>query len=163
LIWCIYIGHLWVRAGCADRYKRSTEVLQVTYGTKWNENILWEITCKKTSRCACTHAHTVILSTLDGLCEGRVFQVFEGWLLMSWWKELIRWSASVDRNIPVHTSFWYAVMWTVDGWWQMLTNSMEQSPSWKINSWWTQSQNSLNFLEPKGTSSCSQKPAICLF
>jgi len=40
----------------------------------------------------------------------------------------------MDRNMPIHMSFWYAVMWIVDGWWWISINSMEHSPPWEINS-----------------------------
>jgi len=54
----------------------------------------------------------------------------------------------MDRNMPIHMSFWYVVMWAVDGWWRMSTTSMEHSPPWEINSW---SGHSKNFLAYCGT------------
>jgi len=62
--------------------------------------------------------------------------------------EWLRASAWMERNMPIHMSYWYAVMWTVDGWWRMSINSMEHSPPWEIKSW---SGHSKTFLSYCGT------------
>jgi hypothetical protein len=84
------------------------------------------------------------------------------WVNEKNWYEWLRASAWMDGNTPIHISFWYAVMWTVDGLRRMSANSMEHSPAWEINSWSGHSKNSLHIMESKGSLPCSQKPAICL-